>query len=65
MKPLPTDRNITYQRQYRSCGNPHCHCMKGGKQHGPYIYAYWHDDKGKFKSQYVGKTLPGEQERTS
>jgi hypothetical protein len=31
------------------CGNPDCE-----KSHGPYLYAYWKQDK-KLKKRYVGK----------
>jgi hypothetical protein len=33
------------------CGNPDCQ-----NQHGPYLYAYWKEDK-KLNKRYVGKNL--------
>jgi hypothetical protein len=33
------------------CGNPDCQNL-----HGPYLYAYWKEDK-KLKKRYVGKNL--------
>jgi hypothetical protein len=33
------------------CGNPDCH-----NSHGPYLYAYWKQDK-KLRKLYVGKNL--------
>jgi hypothetical protein len=56
MKTIPTDRTVTYQHQYRRCGDPSCHCHRGEK-HGPYLYAYWRMD-GKIVSAYVGRTEP-------
>lgn len=57
MTTLPTDgRSITYQLQYRKCGNPACHC-RTGKGHGPYWYAYWHEGKKQY-GKYIGKNAP-------
>jgi len=42
--------NATRQ-EYVKCGNPDCE-----NQHGPYLYAYWKQDK-KLKKRYVGKNL--------
>ena len=57
---IPTDRHITYTRQFRRCGNAYCHCRTGPYEfgHGPYVYAYWRSDDGKMHSAYVGKSDP-------
>lgn len=48
-------RTITWQWQVRRCGQRACPCgSDDGKRHGPYLYAYWHDD-GRLVSAYVGK----------
>ena len=39
--------NATIRQEYVKCGNP---------LHGPYLYAYWKQDK-KLKKRYVGKNL--------
>ncbi len=50
--------HLTYQRQYRRCGNPRCQaCRAGEKGHGPYWYAYYRDQR-RLKSMYLGKHLP-------
>jgi hypothetical protein len=46
----------TYRLEKVSCGKENCKCGEG-KLHGPYWYAYW-TEKGKTKSQYIGKKLP-------
>lgn len=46
----------SYQLEKVRCGKFHCGCMKGGKKHGPYWYAYWREE-GKVKSKYIGKKL--------
>lgn len=46
----------TYCLQVIRCGKEICKCRKGSL-HGPYWYAYW-VEKGKTKSQYIGKKLP-------
>jgi hypothetical protein len=43
--------NATIRQEYVTCGNPDCQ-----NQHGPYLYAYWKQDK-KLKKRYVGKNL--------
>jgi hypothetical protein len=43
--------NATIRQEYVKCGNPDCQ-----KSHGPYLYAYWKEDK-KLKKRYVGKNL--------
>jgi hypothetical protein len=43
--------NATIRQEYVKCGNPDCQ-----NQHGPYLYAYWKQDK-KLKKLYVGKNL--------
>ena len=59
MKQLPTDRHITYQLQYRKCGKPTCRVCRDGQGHGPYRYAYWHDEQRKMYCVYVGKEEAG------
>jgi hypothetical protein len=46
---IPT--NATIRQEYVKCGDPDCL-----NQHGPYLYAYWKQDK-KLKKRYVGKNL--------
>jgi hypothetical protein len=41
--------NATIRREYIRCGRPDCQ-----KSHGPYLYAYWKQDK-KLRKRYVGK----------
>jgi hypothetical protein len=55
MKTLPTDRKISYVKQYQKCGKPTCAC-KDGRKHGPYIYAEWREN-GRPKTAYVGKYM--------
>jgi hypothetical protein len=43
--------NATIRQEYVKCGNPDCQ-----NQHGPYLYAYWKQDK-KLNKKYVGKSL--------
>jgi hypothetical protein len=43
--------NATIRQEYVKCGNPDCL-----NQHGPYLYAYWKQDK-KLKKRYVGKNV--------
>jgi hypothetical protein len=43
--------NATIGQEYVKCSNPDCQ-----NQHGPYLYAYWKQDK-KLKKRYVGKNL--------
>lgn len=50
---LKTDdlpKNATIRQEYVKCGNPDC-----TKEHGPYLYAYWKENK-KLKKKYVGKS---------
>jgi hypothetical protein len=50
----------TYQHEKRRCHRAGCKCMTGEVAevgHGPYWYAYW-KEKGKLRSQYVGKRSP-------
>lgn len=46
----------SYRLQSIRCGKENCKCREGNL-HGPYWYAYW-TEKGKIKSQYIGKKLP-------
>jgi hypothetical protein len=41
--------NATIRQEYVKCGDPDCQ-----NSHGPYLYAYWKQDK-KLKKRYVGK----------
>ncbi|MGB8936870.1 MAG: hypothetical protein WCC17_17405 [Candidatus Nitrosopolaris sp.] len=43
--------NATIRQEYAKCGNPDCQ-----NSHGPYLYAYWKQDK-KLKKRYVGKNF--------
>src|ERR1700752_1026653 len=43
--------NASIRQEYVKCGNPDCQNL-----HGPYLYAYWKEDK-KLKKRYVGKNL--------
>jgi hypothetical protein len=43
--------NATIRREYVKCGNPDCQDL-----HGPYLYAYWKEDK-KLNKRYVGKNF--------
>jgi hypothetical protein len=43
--------NATIRQEYVKCGNPDCENL-----HGPYLYAYWKQDK-KLKKRYVGKNF--------
>jgi hypothetical protein len=51
--------NVTYQLELVKCGKPGCKTCP----HGPYWYAYWwvtgRSYRGRTKSMYVGKVLPG------
>ncbi|MGB6590211.1 MAG: hypothetical protein WBE68_01735 [Candidatus Nitrosopolaris sp.] len=43
--------NATIRQEYVKCGNPDCQ-----NSHGPYLYAYWKQNK-KLKKRYVGKNF--------
>ena len=43
--------NATIRQEYVKCGDPDCQ-----NSHGPYLYAYWKQDK-KLNKKYVGKNL--------
>ncbi len=43
--------NATIRQEYVKCGNPDCQ-----NSHGPYLYAYWKQDK-KLEKRYVGKNF--------
>src|SRR5215467_6177231 len=43
--------NATIRQEYVKCGDPDCQ-----NSHGPYLYAYWKQDK-KLRKRYVGKNL--------
>jgi hypothetical protein len=55
--------NKTYRLEKVRCGKENCKCASG-KLHGPYWYSYIRI-KGRVKSQYVGKKLPGKAEKGS
>jgi hypothetical protein len=40
---------------YRTCGQPGCHCHKGGPKHGPHLYISYRGEKGKTTGYYVPK----------
>jgi hypothetical protein len=46
----------SYRLESVRCGKKGCKCVDGNL-HGPYWYAYW-TEKGKTRSQYIGKRLP-------
>jgi hypothetical protein len=48
---LEIPANATIRQEYVKCGDPDCQ-----NSHGPYLYAYWKQDK-KLKKRYVGKNL--------
>jgi hypothetical protein len=43
--------NATIRQEYVKCGDPDCE-----NSHGPYLYAYWKQDK-KLKKRYIGKNF--------
>jgi hypothetical protein len=43
--------NATIRQEYVKCGNPDCQTS-----HGPYLYAYWKQDKN-LKKRYVGMNI--------
>jgi hypothetical protein len=43
--------NATIRQEFIRCGNPDCQ-----NSHGPYLYAYWKQNK-KLKKRYLGKNL--------
>jgi hypothetical protein len=43
--------NATIRQEFIRCGNPDCQ-----NSHGPYLYAYWKQDR-KLKKRYVGKNF--------
>ena len=49
MSEIPLDATIRHE--YVKCGNPDCQ-----NSHGPYLYAYWKQDK-KLNKRYVGKSF--------
>jgi hypothetical protein len=57
-----THENKTYRLEGIRCGKDNCRCARG-KLHGPYWYSYTRV-KDKVKSQYIGKKLPLEVERS-
>jgi len=40
---------------YRTCGQPGCHCHKGGPKHGPHLYISYRGEQGKTTGYYVPK----------
>ena len=51
VKNLEIPQNATIRQEYVKCGNPDCQ-----NSHGPYLYAYWKQDK-KLRKLYVGKNF--------
>jgi hypothetical protein len=58
---LPEDSEIveegpkgTILYEYRTCGDESCHCMSGGKKHGPYRYRAYRDGET-VRKRYLGK----------
>jgi hypothetical protein len=45
--------NATIRKEYVRCGKLDC-----ASKHGPYYYAYWKDDEGKLRKEYIGKYPP-------
>jgi hypothetical protein len=43
--------NATIRQEYVKCGDPDCQ-----NSHGPYLYAYWKQDK-KLNKRYIGKNF--------
>jgi hypothetical protein len=43
--------NATIMQEYVKCGDPDCQNL-----HGPYLYAYWKQDK-KLRKRYIGKNF--------
>jgi hypothetical protein len=51
---------VSFRQEMVKCGKQGCtRCP-----HGPYWYAYWREG-GRTRSRYVGKHLPGDQDRGS
>src|SRR2546430_3311726 len=50
-------QKITYELQYRKCGDLTCKSCREGQGHGPYWYAYWREGN-RVKSKYIGKNKP-------
>jgi hypothetical protein len=48
------------QRELVKCGKPHCSKDRDGAGHGPYWYLYYTNQRGKYTSRYVGKSLTPE-----
>jgi hypothetical protein len=48
---LEIPSTATIRQEYVKCGSPDCQ-----KSHGPYLYAYWKEDK-KLNKRYVGKNF--------
>jgi hypothetical protein len=58
-----TLENKTYRLESIRCGKENCKCARG-KLHGPYWYSYTRV-KDKVTSQYIGKRLPKDVEKSS
>ena len=61
-KPVDPTVHITWQYQYRYCGNAGCKCQQRGHPgHGPYWYGYYPvriDGKRRLRTWYLGKQPP-------
>jgi hypothetical protein len=53
----PKEAHVTYQLQYRTCGKASCRACRAGRQHGPYWYAFWREQR-RLRSAYIGKVAP-------
>jgi hypothetical protein len=54
MEPVPA--GATIREQHTRCGSLRCPlCGDDGPGHGPYLYAFWRDSKGRSQSRYLGK----------
>ncbi len=51
------DEGVTYRQEFRRCGKLSCQSCATGPGHGPYWYAYWHDNGGA-RRRYIGRSLP-------
>ncbi len=56
---LTTSSKVTYRQQYTRCGKERCRKCKEGAGHGPYWYAYWHENRRTI-SKYIGIHLPAD-----
>lgn len=55
-KPVPEPLPGRVYPDFVRCGNPGCHCMKGGAKHGPYFSRWWREG-GRLRRSYVAREL--------